>query len=96
MKTNFITAASCSLNHHKAVWTSITIALQTILELKSQVILKFHLFDLAQGPTLNKTGDAGQQGTMTVISRNNGWLTVDPTTMSRKNAFDKKAKGDLH
>ncbi len=33
---------------------------------------------------------------MTVMSRNNGWLTVDPTTQSRKNAFEKKSKGDLH
>ncbi len=33
---------------------------------------------------------------MTVISRNNGWLTVDPDTMSRKNAYEKKMKGNLH
>ena len=33
---------------------------------------------------------------MTVISRNNGWLTVDPETMSRKNAYEKKVKGNLH
>ena len=33
---------------------------------------------------------------MTVISRNNGWLTVNPDTMSRKNAMEKKAKGDMH
>ena len=31
-----------------------------------------------------------------MISRNNGWLTVDPNTMSRKNAYEKKVKGDIH
>ena len=31
-----------------------------------------------------------------MISRNNGWLTVDPDTMSRKNAYEKKMKGNLH
>lgn len=31
-----------------------------------------------------------------MISRNNGWLTVDPNTMSRKNAFEKETKGNLH
>jgi hypothetical protein len=34
--------------------------------------------------------------TVTVISRNNGWLTVDPENMSRKNAYEKKVKGNLH
>jgi hypothetical protein len=38
----------------------------------------------------------GNHGTVTVISRNNGWLTVDPKTMSRKNCFEKKVKGDIH
>jgi hypothetical protein len=31
-----------------------------------------------------------------VISRNNGWLTVNPDNMSRKNAFEKKQKEDMH
>ncbi|CDW77658.1 UNKNOWN [Stylonychia lemnae] len=34
--------------------------------------------------------------TVTVVSRSNGWLTVDPNTMSRKNAFEKQLKGNLH
>ena len=34
--------------------------------------------------------------TVTVISKTGGWLTVDPTNMSRKNAFEKKPKGDCH
>lgn len=38
----------------------------------------------------------GQNETVTVISRNNGWLTVNPNTMSRKNAFEKQRKGNLH
>ncbi|CDW85700.1 UNKNOWN [Stylonychia lemnae] len=33
---------------------------------------------------------------MTVLSRSNGWLTVDPSTQSRKNAFDKQVKGNMH
>lgn len=44
---------------------------------------------------MNKTGEV-QNGSVTVISRNNGWLTVDPKSMSRKNAFEKKMKGDIH
>lgn len=36
------------------------------------------------------------KGSVTVISRNKGWLTVDPETMSRKFCLDKKLKGDLH
>lgn len=34
--------------------------------------------------------------TVTVISRNNGWLTVDPMNFSRKNAFEKRMKGNVH
>lgn len=33
---------------------------------------------------------------ITVISKNNGWLTVDPETQSRKNAFENKMRGDVH
>ena len=33
---------------------------------------------------------------ITVISKNNGWLTVDPAVQSRKNAFEKKMRGDVH
>lgn len=47
---------------------------------------------------MNKAGsNAFKPGeTVTVISRTNGWLTVDPKNMSRKNAFEKKMKGNLH
>jgi hypothetical protein len=44
---------------------------------------------------VDTTSKAGG-GSVTVISRSNGWLTVDEKTMSRKNAFEKKMKGDLH
>ena len=47
---------------------------------------------------MNKAGSAAFKPgeTVTLISRNNGWLTVDPITMSRKNAFEKRVKGNLH
>jgi hypothetical protein len=48
-------------------------------------------------PEQTKNVVHGKDGeTVTVISRNNGWLTVDPETMSRKNAYEKKVKGNLH
>ena len=31
-----------------------------------------------------------------MISRSNGWLTVDPALQSRKNAFENKMRGDAH
>eukprot|EP00349_Pseudokeronopsis_sp_Brazil_P004311 CAMPEP_0202958458 /NCGR_PEP_ID=MMETSP1396-20130829/2799_1 /ASSEMBLY_ACC=CAM_ASM_000872 /TAXON_ID= /ORGANISM="Pseudokeronopsis sp., Strain Brazil" /LENGTH=139 /DNA_ID=CAMNT_0049676543 /DNA_START=619 /DNA_END=1038 /DNA_ORIENTATION=+ len=31
---------------------------------------------------------------MTVISRNKGWITVNPETLSRKNCFEKQAKAN--
>jgi hypothetical protein len=47
---------------------------------------------------MNRSGsNAFKPGeTVTVISRNNGWLTVDPLTFSRKNAFEKRVKGNVH
>ena len=45
---------------------------------------------------MNSTKELTNGATVTVISRNNGWLTVDPTSLSRKNCYEKKAKGDIH
>jgi hypothetical protein len=33
--------------------------------------------------------------TVTVISRINGWLTVDPESMSRKSCYEKRKRTDI-
>jgi hypothetical protein len=43
-------------------------------------------------PIFNKSGVKMAPPPITVVSRTNGWLTVDAETLSRKNAFEKDSK----
>lgn len=100
MKINSIKVVKYSLNLIYLDLGNITTVLLTISEFHkiNKVRIMSFIFILVNG--LNKTGGDGKFGangeTVTVISRNNGWLTVDPDTMSRKNAYEKKLKGNLH
>eukprot|EP00347_Sterkiella_histriomuscorum_P005042 403358124 len=39
---------------------------------------------------------ANQNDTITILSRSNGWLTVDKHSQNRNNALDKQTKGNMH
>lgn len=47
--------------------------------------------DISASTSKDKTKD--QLSNCSIISRTNGWLTVDSKTMSRKNAFEKHLSG---
>jgi hypothetical protein len=41
------------------------------------------------------SGDGPANPTVTIISKINGWITVDAKTMSRHDALEKRRKGDV-
>ena len=93
MKTSSTKAIKFVLNQAQ-VTISISTAHLIILELTRKVFPSFNDLELEMTKTGSNAFKPGE--TVTVISRNNGWLTVDPMTFSRKNAFEKRMKGNLH
>jgi hypothetical protein len=51
-----------------------------------------HLDNPANNIDVAKEAATKNKDTMTVVSKINGWITVDPDTMNRREAYEKRRK----